>query len=67
MIFSLVVGASLFVEIVKHPVVLKLGNSPAMYRAALINHSLGISAFTFARRSLLNGRGTVAASQNSEK
>lgn len=27
--------------------VLKLGNSPAMYRAALINHSLGISAFTF--------------------
>jgi TonB-dependent SusC/RagA subfamily outer membrane receptor len=48
MIFSLVVGASLFVEIVKHPVVLKLGNSPAMYRAALINHSLGISAFTFA-------------------
>lgn len=28
--------------------VLKLGNSPAMYRAALINHSLGTSAFTFA-------------------
>lgn len=28
--------------------VLKLGNSPAMYRAALINRSLGTSAFTFA-------------------
>jgi len=28
--------------------VLQLGNSPAMYRAALINHSLGTSAFTFA-------------------
>jgi TonB-dependent SusC/RagA subfamily outer membrane receptor len=28
--------------------VLQSGNSPAMYRAALINHSLGISAFTFA-------------------
>lgn len=27
--------------------VLRLGNSPAMYRAALINHSLGTSAFTF--------------------
>ena len=28
--------------------VLQSGNSPAMYRAALINHSMGISAFTFA-------------------